>query len=497
MSAATGSAALPSRTGGRTPVGRLARIGPSGPAVPVVVTVLLLCAPADRTSPGAHSGMTLADICSGVLVVWCALGLLRDRAIRRTAGRSSPRALTPLAALVLGAPAAAFAVTTIASADPAASLPGFVRYLQLFVLVPGAVLLSLRNARDARLVCAAVVLLALIEGAVGVVQALTGTGASYQGENVRAVGTFGALDVMGMATAVSYGLVTALACGLHPPTGAPRWLRPCALGCAAVLVVPLALSYSRGAWIATALAALLLLVLRGARTTVCVLAAVVAAGVVLVGGFGVATQELTQRARSITEVSNSPDRSVTDRYSLWGAAVDIWRQAPATGVGPKGFPEHRDAHAALELSSGGDAAGAGTPFQREPLLSPHNMYLLVLSEQGLVGTVALLGSWGALLVCSLRRLRGTRRDPPASRAADCGAVAAGLLVWQGVEFLYGDIGGPSTVLTALVLGLATWWALSPVVERDTDGSPSPVVERDTDGSPPPVVEPDTDGSPAR
>ncbi|OEV27811.1 hypothetical protein AN220_03725, partial [Streptomyces nanshensis] len=101
---------------------------------------------------------------------------------------------------------------------------------------------------DARLLCGAVVLLALVEGGIGVVQAATGTGASYQGEEVRAVGTFGALDVMGMATAVAYGLVIALACGLVPPAGAPRWLRPCALGSAAVLVLPLALSYSRGAW---------------------------------------------------------------------------------------------------------------------------------------------------------------------------------------------------------------------------------------------------------
>ncbi|MBO8192860.1 O-antigen ligase family protein [Streptomyces oryzae] len=457
--------------------------GPTGPAVPVVATVLLLCAPANRTAPGGHNGVTLADMCSGVLVMWCALRLLRDRTARRTAGRAAPPVLTPLAALVLGAPAAAFALTTIASADPEASLPGLVRYLQLFVLVPGAVLLSLRDARDARLVCAAVVLLALVEGTVGVVQALTSTGASYQGENIRAVGTFGALDVMGMATAVSYGLVTALACGLNPPARAPRWLRPCALGCAAVLVVPLALSYSRGAWIATGLACLLLLALRGARTTVGVLAAVVAAGVVLVGGLGVATQELAQRFQSITEVSDAPDSSVTDRYTLWSAATGIWRQAPVTGVGPKGFPEHRDSHAALELSSGSDTAGAGTPFQREPLLSPHNMYLLVLSEQGLVGTVALLGSWGALLVCGVRRLGRARHGSGACRAADCGTVAAGLLVWQCVDFCYADIGGPSTVLTALVLGLATWWALSPAAEPKAE----PATEHGPEPKPGPVA----------
>ncbi|WP_369207230.1 O-antigen ligase family protein [Streptomyces sp. PU-14G] len=440
------------------------RLGRYEPVVPVVVTVLLLCAPADRTSLDGQGGVTLADAASGALVVWCVLRLVRGR----RGGDAGP-ALTRRAVLVLGGPAAAFAVATIASADPAASLPGFVRYLQLFVLVPGAVLLSLRDARDARLVCAAVVVLALVQGTVGVVQSATGTGASYRGENVRAVGTFGALDVMGMSTVVSYGLVATLALGLNPPAAAPRWLRPGALGCAVVLLVPLALSYSRGAWIATAAACLLLLALRGARTAVPALAALAAAGVVLVGGLSVGSQQLAERARSITEVSSSPDQSVTDRYSLWSAAVGMWREAPATGVGPKGFPAHRDAHASLALSSGSDTAGAGVRFQREPLLSPHNMYLLVLSEQGLVGAVALVGSWAALMVCGLRRVRTAHRGGPGARAADCGMVAVGLLAWQGIDFLYGDIGGPSTVLTAVVLGLAAWWALSPAAEGAVDG----------------------------
>ncbi|MGY1439268.1 O-antigen ligase family protein [Streptomyces reniochalinae] len=456
--------ALPAGAGAAVSGSPLPRLVRYGPVVPVVGTVLLLCAPAGRTSLDGQGGVTLADAASGALVVWCVLRLVRGDG----RGASGP-VLTWQAALVLGAPAAAFAAATIAAADPAAGLPGFVRYLQLFVLVPSAVLLSLRDARDARLVCAAVVLLALVQGAVGVVQSATGTGASYMGENVRAVGTFGALDVMGMATVVSYGLVTTLAVALAPPAAAPRRLRPYALGCAVLLLAPLALSYSRGAWIATAAACALLVALRGARTAVPVLAALAAAAVVLVGGLSVGSEQLAERARSITEVSSSPDQSVTDRYSLWSAAVGMWRAAPATGVGPKGFPAHRDAHASLALSSGSDTAGAGVRFQREPLLSPHNMYLLVLSEQGLVGAVALVGSWAALLVCGLRRLRTARRGGAGSRAADCGMAAVGLLAWQGIDFLYGDIGGPSTVLTALVLGLAAWWALSPAAEGAVDG----------------------------
>ncbi len=41
------------------------------------------------------------------------------------------------------------------------------------------------------MVAGSLVVLALVQGAVGVVQFVTRTGASYQGRDIRAVGTFG------------------------------------------------------------------------------------------------------------------------------------------------------------------------------------------------------------------------------------------------------------------------------------------------------------------
>ena len=111
-------------------------------------------------------------------------------------------------------------------------------------------MLLIRDRRDARLVAWSLVGLALWQGAIGVHQYATGTGASYMGEEIRAVGTFGASDVMGMATVVSFGVVCSLGLALGAGTGptAGRWR----LGCALALLLPLALSFSRGAWIATA-----------------------------------------------------------------------------------------------------------------------------------------------------------------------------------------------------------------------------------------------------
>ncbi|MFI2374283.1 O-antigen ligase family protein [Streptomyces sp. NPDC018964] len=408
------------------------------PVLPLVAVVAL------AGLPSAGGGAGPADVVSALVAGYCVIRLLRERR----------RPLSPRAAVVLGLPVAGVALAAMGAASPQAAFDGLGRYLQVFVLVPAVVLVLLRGRADFRVLAWSFVGLALWQGAVGVHQYVTGTGASYQGETVRAVGTFGAQDVMGMATAVSLGVVCAAGIALGR---APVRQRTAAAGCALALVLPLALSFSRGAWIATALACAVQLVLAGLRRAVKVAAAVVAAGVVLVGGLGTGTAMLQERIDSITEVTGTPDQSVVDRYTLWAAATGMWREHPWTGVGLKNFPEYRDGHATLALSSGSDIAGAGTEYHKQALLSPHSMYLLVLSEQGLIGLLALAGGWLALLVCALRRLLRVRRRGP---GLDCALVAVGLLLWLLTDFVYGDIGGPSTVLTGMALGLTAWWALS-------------------------------------
>ncbi|MFF9338597.1 O-antigen ligase family protein [Streptomyces sp. NPDC014773] len=412
----------------------------AGALSPVLAVIALLLVPGPDGAQGGTGGTgTVADAASGLLVLICLVRVLRGGA----------RPLTRTAAVVLGLPVFGVCLAAVTSNDPASSLPGVARYVQVFVLVPAAVLLTVRDRRDFAVVAWGLVALALLQGAVGVGQYLTGTGASYQGEDVRAVGTFGATDVMGMATVVAYGLVIVTGIALGSPAGRAR---TAALVCAGLLVVPLLLSFSRGAWIATVLACGIQLLLGGVRRAARVALAVGALAVVLVGGFGLGSEMVKERVTSITRVTAAPDQSVTDRYTMWAAAGRMWRSEPLTGVGPKGFPRYRDSNASVALSSGSDTAGAGAGFQRQPLLSPHNMYLLVLSEQGLVGLLALAGSWLALLVGALRRRRA---------GAECALVASGLLAWQLIDFFYADIGGPSTVLMSVVFGLAAWWALSP------------------------------------
>ncbi|MGV9884043.1 O-antigen ligase family protein [Streptomyces sp. NPDC003006] len=428
-----------------------------GPVLPVVLLIALLALPvpaggeASGTGGGTGTG-TVADAVSALVVGYCVVHLTRT-------GR---RPLSRTAAVLLGLPVVGITVAACGASSSVTGVAGAARYLQIFVLVPTAVLILVRDVRHFRVVAWTFVALALWQGAIGVQQNLTGTGASYMGEDIRAVGTFGSTDVMGMATVVSYGLLCALALAFRPH--APRQ-RTAATVCAALLTVPLALSFSRGAWIATAAACLGVLLLAGARRAGKVLVAGAAAAVVLVAGLGVGSAVLQERLSSITQVTDAPDQSVTDRYTMWAASADMWRGRPVTGVGLKGFPEHRDTHASLALSSGSDTAGAGTGFIRQPLLSPHNMYLLVLSEQGLLGLATLAGGWAALLVCGLLRWKrrcarqGGGAGGPGGPELDCALLACGLLIWQLTDFVYADIGGPTTVLTAVALGVAAWWAV--------------------------------------
>ncbi|MCX5596695.1 O-antigen ligase family protein [Streptomyces phaeochromogenes] len=419
------------------------------PVLPVVAIIAMMALPVSGGGDGG--GGTIADAVSGLVVLYCAIRLVRDRR----------RPLSRTAAVVFALPVVGIALAAAGAASPGAGITGLVRYLQIFVLVPAAVMLLIRDRRDARLVVWSLIGLALWQGAIGVHQYVTGTGASYMGEEIRAVGTFGAADVMGMATVVSFGIVCSLGLALGSGPGRQRTV---AALCSLALLLPLALSFSRGAWIATAVTCGAQLALAGMRRAVKVFAVVAAVSVILVGGLGVGTAMLQERISSITQVADAPDQSVTDRYTMWAAAVDMWRDQPLTGVGLKGFPDHRDGHASLALSSGSDTEGAGAGFKRQPLLSPHNMYLLILSEQGLLGLLALAGSWLALLVCGLRRLFRARRPAHERRSApgglDCALVACGLLTWQLVDFAYADIGGPSTALTAVLFGLGAWWALA-------------------------------------
>src|SRR5690606_3946733 len=144
---------------------------------------------------------------------------------------------------------AGLGISTVHSADIGFSMAGFVRDLQIFVLVPLAVVLLVRDRRDLAIVYSSLLGLGLAEAGYGIWQSVTGTGASMGGQSIRAVGTFGALDVMAMSVVAGFAFLILTACALAAP-GRGAAAGPAALTGLAVLAAALALALSRGTWLA-------------------------------------------------------------------------------------------------------------------------------------------------------------------------------------------------------------------------------------------------------
>ncbi|GGS97991.1 O-antigen ligase family protein [Nonomuraea spiralis] len=398
------------------------------PALWAALTVIAVCVPAEPHAADVLR-VHVADLMSLALVATAAASLVRGGA-------------RPGRWVLLAAPAAvAVTVAAVTASDLLLALPGLARFLQVFVLVPVAVAVAVRQRSDVLLVGGAVAAVALVQAAIGFWQTLTGSGASYGGQMIRAVGTFGAGEVMALASMVSFGLIIALAVAL---AGRPSW-RAAALIAAAALCPPLVMSLSRGTWLAAGCAVVVMLVLRDARLAARAAMAATASAVLLALVGGPASGVITERVASISSSLTQPDKSVTDRFQLWQAAAGMWRDHPVTGVGPRGFAAWRDTYAPLALSSGSDIEDEASGYRRQPLLSPHNMYLLVLSEQGLAGLAAFALLVGGILV---RSLTGPGRTRPA------GLAAAGFMTWLVVDFAYADVGGSTSLVMSVMLGLA-------------------------------------------
>ncbi|MFA1544450.1 O-antigen ligase family protein [Actinomadura monticuli] len=404
---------------------------PPRPSWLVAAAVASIGIPPGGAAFGPGVQVTAGDVASGALVVVAAFLLVTGRT-------EMPRpAFWAFAPLVAG-----LGISTVHSADIGTSMAGFVRDLQVFVLVPLAVVLLVRDRRDLAIVCWSLIGLGLAEAAYGIWQSLTGNGASMDGQNIRAVGTFGALDVMAMSIVVGFAFLVLTAFALSAP-GRGAAAVPAALAGLVVLAAALALALSRGTWIALGAAAVLALVLFDRWTAVKVLTCCAALLVLLAAVAGGGGRAVIDRSKSMAASVSDPDRSVDDRYNLWAAAVRIWEDHPVTGVGVKNFPAYRDTYATIELSSGSETADPVNGYVRQPLLSPHNEYLLFLSEQGVAG-LAGFGALIAALLAGLWRRRGVR-DP---LWLACTALAAFLLI----NFLYADLGGPTCALVAIVIG---------------------------------------------
>jgi O-antigen ligase len=270
---------------------------------------------------------------------------------------------------------------------------------------------------------------------------------------------------MSLPTVVTYALLVAVA-AVIAGRGAGRGLAAVA---AAALAIPLTVSFSRGSWIAAVVAILIMVTVANVRAGLAFLLATAIVLAPLLALSKESSSSVGHRLASIASTASSPDQSVRDRYSLWQVAADIWRDHPATGVGLRNFPKFRDTYAPMGLSSGSDVLDSSHGFRRVELLSPHNFYLLILSELGIVGAVAFASYFLAFGIAATRRAAATIR-PGVPRIF--GLTMVGVLVRLLVGALYGDlVGGATTVLTAVLLGCAIWWASGAVAPQRNPVAP--------------------------
>jgi O-antigen ligase len=182
------------------------------------------------------------------------------------------------------------------------------------------------------------------------------------------------------------------------------------------LSVVIALSLSRNAWVGAAAGVALLLVLRDVRLTALL---PLAAGIF----FAAAPDTILNRFYSIFDLQ---DLTVSDRFAMLRAGVEIVRDYPVMGVGPnmieRVYPLYRDSGAVLETTS-----------------HLHNVPLQIAAERGLpalalwvwfVAAVAI----GAIALFRSAPLEGSKRFLSAGALAALAAmVAAGMF-----EHNFGD-----------------------------------------------------------
>lgn len=192
-------------------------------------------------------------------------------------------------------------------------------------------------------------------------------------------------------------------------------------GTGVLAFVTLLLTQTRGAWLAFigTFAVLLLLVRRGRRPYLRLAAGAVALALV----FGQLFPALSLRADSIDAYAES---SSTERYLMWQSAFAMWQDYPVFGVGHDVYGLFYNTKYISPLAK--ERANPVDP--RTGHGHPHNNFLKVLAEQGVVGFAAYLLLHGFVLFALLRQFR--RKSDGGDRAAALAALT-GVLVLLGVQ----------------------------------------------------------------
>lgn len=243
---------------------------------------------------------------------------------------------------------------------------------------------------------------------------------------------------LGIVSAIAVGLFFVLGKAWRGPGIPGMWRIGMALVIGAVI-----LTYSRGAILALAAGAGLLLVLHGGWRRILITTAAIFIAVLLRNDVPLLSGWLNQPYLRFVE----PDASISYRAELADVALRIAAENPFWGVGPGMF-----------------AYEEGMFRLGRYATDPHNMFLLIASEYGLPALLLFLGAVGLVVV---RGSAALRRAGDRERAVILGthaALLAALVAGLTVSFVVNDR------LFWIVAGLCL--AAARLEERATDEAPA-------------------------
>ncbi len=255
-------------------------------------------------------------------------------------------------------------------------------------------------------------------------------------------------------------VITSLIAGRVKPLG-----RVLLAYAALVLLAGLALTFSRGGWVAAA-AGIGLVLLTLARNRDYRWPALVCLALLLLGGAAMATRSSIMQQRLETSHDLNP-QARNSRPNIWRAAFAMWRDHPWFGVGPAHFNERFEQYRTHWVH--GDPERA------------HNDYVDALADWGVAGTAVIAVPWLLFAYGISRTLRQVRRDPSSIEVKRSGRYAfvlgasgglVALLVHSLTDFNFHIPGNALVAVTwiGLVAGYSRyatddWWVSSRVPWR--------------------------------
>jgi O-antigen ligase len=227
------------------------------------------------------------------------------------------------------------------------------------------------------------------------------------GRFMRAYGTFEQPNpyagYLGLTLPLAVGLVLAAAVSMGERVRG--WWLVWAVGCGALMLVALVMSWSRGAQIgfaaAVAVMAIAVVARSGRAAVLGAVFAVLFVYLLLIGGISVLPPSIVQRFSDFVpyvgvgdvrgmEVTDA-NFAVLERMAHWQSALDMWTDHPWLGVG---IGNYEPAYSRYAL-----------PMWPLPLGHAHNYYLNIAAESGVLGVGAYLVLWVSALIGAYQATR--------------------------------------------------------------------------------------------